>query len=89
MKDVLWGDVQKVIDGDTFIVRITHIGKLNNNQYNNQEKIRISGFNAPEIPSVGGYRAKQFLQRKISGKNVKMTVHARDAFGRLVCDVAA
>lgn len=88
MADTLWGDVLRVIDGDTFDAKITHQHKDNKYKYNAKERIRINAIDAPELPSPPGYDAKQRLQNRIGGKHVRLVVHGRDNFSRLVCDVS-
>lgn len=87
MSDIIWGKVTRVIDGDTFDVNVTHYQKSNTYQYNNNERIRVAGSNAPELGSVAGAIAKTQLASKISGCNVQLVVHSRDTYQRLVCDV--
>jgi len=87
MSDVIWGDVINIVDGDTFDVKVTHYSKTNKNSYNNKERIRIAGIDAPEIPSSSGLRAKENLEKYLLGKHVKLTIQARDTFGRLLCEV--
>ncbi len=88
MNDVIWGDVVRIIDGDTFEVDITHYDRRNGVSYGNRERIRIAGIDAPEIPSIPGLRARNHLENYLLGKHVRLTIRARDTFGRLVCDVA-
>lgn len=87
MYDIVRGPVQDVIDGDTFDISVTHTGKNNKYTYNDTERIRIVGINAPELNTPGGLRAKADLKAKISGKEVRCRVHARDSYQRLVGDV--
>lgn len=87
MADTIWGNVLRVIDGDTFDVQVTHYSPQNQQRYNNTERIRLASGNAPELTSLLGFSAKQQLERRISGKFVRLTVHTRDIYGRLVCDV--
>lgn len=88
MTDTVRGPVTEVIDGDTFDMKVTHIGKNNLNKYKNNERIRIAEIDAPELPSKSGQRAKTELEKAIGGKQVRCHVQARDNYGRLVCDVA-
>jgi endonuclease YncB( thermonuclease family) len=87
MSDLIQGPVTRIIDGDTFEMRVTPTGTNNRNQYNNTETIRIAGFNAPELPSRAGQRSKDALAQKLSGKTVHCTVQARDTYGRVVATV--
>ena len=86
MADVIWGLVTNVIDGDTFEMNVTHIGKSNSNKYNENEIVRINGIDAPEMGTPEGLTAKMALSLRILGKQVVCTVHARDKFGRVVAD---
>ncbi len=88
MPDTIWGDVIRVVDGDTFDVRVTHYSPQNRIRYNNIERVRLASANAPELTGLLGFSAKQQLERRISGKSVRLTVHTRDIYGRLVCDVS-
>lgn len=56
--------VRSIINGDTFRVYRPIQGS---------SKVRIAGFNAPELDQRGGFQAKKALQDKIRGKIV--TIH--------------
>ncbi len=75
--------VEYVIDGDTIIVR--------NPVDNTKEKIRIARLACPELTgkySRAGHRARIYLAKKISGKNVFLARDPfqpdRDKYGRLL-----
>lgn len=87
MSDVIWGKVTRVVDGDTFDVNVTHYHKANAYQYNDAERIRLAGGNAPELGSLAGAFAKTQLENKISGQTVQLVIQSRDTYHRLVCDV--
>ena len=87
MSDIIQGPVTRVIDGDTFDMTVTHVGKANARTYNDTETVRIAGFDAPELPSRAGQRSKDSLSLKLSGKTVHCTVQARDTYGRVVATV--
>ena len=87
MYDIVRGPVQGVIDGDTFDINVTHTGKSNKYTYNNTERIRIVGIDAPELNTSAGLLAKADLKTKISGKEIRCHVHSRDSYRRLVGDV--
>ncbi|MBI4258673.1 MAG: hypothetical protein HY619_06940 [Thaumarchaeota archaeon] len=88
MSDAIWGDVTQVVDGDTFDIKVTHIGRNNQNSYGDIEGIRIARIDASELPSRPGQRAGDQLERVLRGKFVRCDIGSRDTFGRLVCDVA-
>ncbi|MBV6419582.1 MAG: hypothetical protein DAHOPDDO_00805 [Ignavibacteriaceae bacterium] len=87
MADIIWGIVKEVIDGDTFRLNVTHISNLNKDKYSAMEKIRIAGYNAPELSTPGGQKAKQDLFQKINGKEVKCIIQARDSYIRIIANV--
>ncbi|MBI4712496.1 MAG: hypothetical protein HY762_04230 [Planctomycetes bacterium] len=87
MLDTIRGPVTNVIDGDTFDMKVTHTGKSNQYEYNNQERIRIAGIDAPELGTSAGKRTKVSLDLKIIGAEVRCHIQARDTYGRLVADV--
>lgn len=87
MTDTIRGPVTAVIDGDTFDMKVTHIGKENKTKYNSQERIRIAEINAPELGTAAGKRSKEALERKLKGKEVRCKIQARDTYSRIVAKV--
>jgi endonuclease YncB( thermonuclease family) len=87
MADTIRGAVTKVVDGDTFDMKVTHVGKNNQYEYNDNERIRISNIDAAELGSFGGYRDKKKLESAILGKEVRCFVQSRDVFHRIVANV--
>lgn len=74
--------VTLVIDGDTFDV-------TPNWQWSGVtgNRVRPTGYDAPELDTPGGHAAKEKLSKLILGKQVELgTAHKVDR-GRLVCDV--
>ncbi|WP_447971968.1 thermonuclease family protein [Nitrospira sp. Kam-Ns4a] len=63
----------RVLDGDTFV-------------YGSQ-KIRIKGFDAPELLEPGGFEAMKRLDELLHEGQVMMVPDAVDAYGRLVAYV--
>lgn len=70
---VLDGARIRVIDGDTFV-------------YGGQ-KIRIRGFDAPELLEPGGFEAMKRLDELLREGQVAIVPDAVDVYGRLVADV--
>jgi len=87
MADTIRGPVTNVIDGDTFDMNVTHVGNNNRFKYNDNERIRIAGGNAPELNTPSGLQAKQTLNNRLIGKEVRCTVQSRDTYGRIVANV--
>lgn len=88
MTDVIWGKVVKVIDGDTFDIKVTRVRRGKQYEYGTKERIRIEGIDTAELPSLAGRRAKRDLERALKGKSVRCDIGARDTYGRLICRVA-
>lgn len=64
------GKVKRVIDGDTFELR-------------SGERVRIAGFNAPELSERGGQAAKRHLQDKMRvGTRVGLSMPLAKSYGR-------
>lgn len=85
--DTIRGKVTNVVDGDTFDMSVTHHGKDNEYEYNNPERIRVSGIDTPEINTTQGKRDKTKLESIILNKEVRVYIDARDTYGRVVGNV--
>ena len=85
--DRIWGEVTQVIDGDTFDMQVTHIDGENEYPYNDVERIRIKGIDAPELDEAGGQRSKRALTRCLADEHIQVDIHTRDRYRRLVGDV--
>lgn len=73
--DELIGKVIKVADGDTVTILTAD---------NQQEKIRLSGIDAPEKKQPFGNKSKQHLSEMIAGKTVSVDWNKRDRYKRIV-----
>lgn len=88
MADIIEGPVTRVIDGDTFEMRVTHVGESNEyDDYNQYERIRIADTDAPELGTLQGSIARSQLQRALQGKIVRCTVLTRDCYRRIIANV--
>ena len=87
MQDIIYGMVDTVIDGDTFIINVNETYKSNRNTYNRWERIRIANIDAEELNMFRGKRDKAKLERVVQGRVVRCSVQSRDKFGRVVADV--
>ena len=87
MQDIIYGIVNSVIDGDTFIINVTKTNKTSQYNYNKWERIRIINLDASELGSLGGFRDKVNLERALQGKKVSCSVQTKDTYGRIVADV--
>jgi endonuclease YncB( thermonuclease family) len=87
MTDTIRGQVTNIVDGDTFDMKITHVGKINKNKYKNVERIRISDVDEPELNTPTGKKSKDKLKKKLMGKEVRCYIQARESYGRIVAKV--
>lgn len=87
MADTIRGKVINIVDGDTFDMTVTHTGKNNQHNYNDEERTRIANIDAPELKTPGGKRSKELLVNNLLGKEVRCYVQARDTYGRIVANV--
>jgi endonuclease YncB( thermonuclease family) len=74
--------VTQIIDGDTFEIKECWTW---NNQTGN--RVRLTGYNAPEAGTIAGDKATEKLRKLIKGKEVEIKSAKTIDRGRLVCDV--
>lgn len=65
--------VERVIDGDTFVL--------------NGQRVRLLGVNAPELQSCMGEAAKSFLEKRVFNKTMMLSEKTRDNYGRILAVV--
>jgi len=87
MADTIRGQVTEVLDGDTFDMEVTHVGRDNEVHYHSEERIRIADTDAPALGAAAGRVAKRRLEERLRGQEVRCYVQARDNYGRVVADV--
>ncbi len=85
--DRFWGQVLEVYDGDTLVVDVSSQSARNTYPYRDVERVRLRGFNAPELNEPGGVAARARLARLVQGRRVGVKVSARDKFGRIIGEV--
>jgi endonuclease YncB( thermonuclease family) len=85
--DKIRGTVLRVIDGDTFDLDVSSTHTDNAYPYNDIERVRLRGIDAPELAARGGAAALSRLRAKLQGRLVQVDIHARDKFHRIVGDV--
>ena len=74
--------VTNIVDGDTFDVAPGWTW-----QSQSGSRVRIAGYDAPELSAVGGEAAKEELSNLILGKMVELKNCVNISYERLVCDV--
>ena len=85
MLDTVIGPVSYVMDGNTFQMQVTHIGKHNKFTYSDYETIRIADRVVHNVHTPQGYQQQLNLNNQIYGKRVRCHVKHRDSYNRLVC----
>lgn len=63
--------VKKVIDGDTIAIK-------------NATRIRIAGYDAPELGQYGGKAAKTRLTKMLKGKQIGISSELGKSYGRSI-----
>ncbi|MDO5624904.1 MAG: thermonuclease family protein [Pseudomonadota bacterium] len=71
--------VSHVVDGDSIWVRPEGGGA--------RTRVRLRGIDAPELCQPHGREARDALRGLTQGRVVRVTVHARDRWGRAIADV--
>lgn len=66
--------VERVLDGDTFIL-------------SNGEKIRLAEIDAPEMGQIYSIEAREYVEKLILYKNVKVIRTGKDKYGRTIARV--
>jgi micrococcal nuclease len=74
------GIVERVIDGDTFDVKLERTGE--------QVRVRLAWVDAPEREQPFGAEAARWAQESLRGRRVVLTVQGVDAYGRLVAQLS-
>jgi endonuclease YncB( thermonuclease family) len=87
MQDIIYGIVDSIIEGNTFIINVTDAALTNKMKYNRWERISIATIETPELDILSGVRDKAKLESIIQGRVVSCAVQSRDAAGRVVADV--
>ena len=67
-------EVERVVDGDTFVTK-------------ENQMIRLTGVDAPELENCDGPEAKKALEKIISGKKLYLKVIYKDSSDRLISHV--
>ncbi|MDH3257992.1 MAG: hypothetical protein OEM19_00815 [Deltaproteobacteria bacterium] len=86
-KDFFIGNVLCVLDGDTFELAVTRVGKNNRHDYDHEEQVRINKLKPAEVVSLIGARPKPLLERILIKREVMCLVHSRNPGGKIEADV--
>ncbi len=85
--DLIHGFAVRIVDENTFQMRVTWSSPKNQYLYQSQETICISNIDAPELYHPSETRDREDMEWKFRGKIVKCNVKNRDPKGRLVCTI--
>ena len=82
--DQFWGNVVRVIDGDTIEVLVQSTRGRNRYNYAGTERVRLRDRSEPELSTRAGRVAKERLARDLLRRRVQVDVAARDCFSRVL-----
>ena len=82
-----YGTLERVIDGDTAVIRFTSFSKKNQYDIGHRETIRLRRNSAPELGERGSKQAKKALFDRLNGVRIEASIYARDCYTRLVGDL--
>ncbi|MFQ5940367.1 MAG: hypothetical protein ACE5KA_01535 [Nitrososphaerales archaeon] len=88
MRDMIWGTVTNILDGNTFEINVTHREKNNKERYQDTESIKIEKIEVPQIPRNIADRSKDKLESYLRGKFVLCKIYQRSADGYLLAEVS-
>ncbi|NIS73687.1 MAG: hypothetical protein GTO08_00055 [Deltaproteobacteria bacterium] len=86
-EDFIIGNVLNVLDGETFELEVTRVGRRNSHRYKGEEKIRINTLKPAEFVTLMGAHPRPILDRILRKKEVMCLVHSRSTGGHIEADV--
>ncbi len=86
------GRVERVIDGDTIIIRVASASTIPTNRANplacdSLQRVRLAEIDAPELKEPGGQESKQALSNMILHRQVSITWTHRGRYRRIIGQV--
>lgn len=78
MQDSFYAEVIKVADGDKVTVKKESGEKI---------RVRLYGVDSPELKQETGAEAKQFTEKLLLKRVIRVEVKDRDSYGRFVADI--
>jgi len=87
MPDSIRGKVVNVLDGERFEVTLTHVGKENEEEYQNTETVRLAPVSVAGEPQARG-AGRKGLEERLLGKDVRCLVKTRDNVGTILAEVS-
>jgi len=89
---VFTGQVERVIDGDTIIIRVASPSTIPTNRASplacgSLQRVRLAEIDAPELKEPGGQESKQALSDMILHRQVSITWTHRGRYRRIIGQV--
>ncbi len=81
--DIIRGEVMRVINGETFDMRIDVFNPDNQRTYASIERVFITDLHSPKLYQRWGFHIRKLLRKSIGGKEVRIEVLQRNAKGQL------
>ena len=78
MTDVVEGDINQILDGQTVFIRITSQDPENARKYFRYQLVKIVSLDVPPLYEAGGPTARELLEKVIGGRKVRCKIHGID-----------
>lgn len=88
MADIIWGEVIRSIDGDTYDIHVTTQKKRNRHQYGQEERIRVVGISGPGPFVLMKDPLNRHRSSTLVGVSVRCNIRTRDMNGQLICSIS-
>lgn len=88
MKDIIWGNGDKILTENSFVLNLTHRKDGNKDDYQDSEKIRIIDADVPGLAQDKSEWNEETLQVCISGSFLKCEIQERDKSGVLLAKIS-
>lgn len=86
--DIIWGNVRKVLSGQTFELNVTHKKDGNKDNYSDTEKIKIFQTDIMSLPVDPKEYTKEQIEENLGGSFVKCEIKDKENDGTLTSVVS-
>ena len=88
MTDIIWGNVSKVLSGNSFVLNVTHRKNGNRHDYSDTEKITMISADLPGLPHNEKEWNLEALKDCVINAFLKCEVDQRDESGILLAKIS-
>ena len=82
-RDIIKGKVTRIINGETFELRVDALNYDNQGVYVSVERVLITDLHSPKLYQRHGFRIKKLLRKTIGGRVLRIEVLNRNNKGHL------